>query len=109
MGMENWNLNIFYTPNFPHSAFSTLQIFHTLRFLHSKFSTLRIFYTPQSTLLIFLWTQKQRLNISIVLLNKQSNTLMIDHIAGNTKTRYVNINQKWIFALLLRSLANIFG
>ena len=39
-------LRIFYTPHFPHSAFSTLRIFHTPHFPHSTFSTLRIFYTP---------------------------------------------------------------
>ena len=44
-----WNtLRIFYTPHFPHSAFSTLRIFHTPHFLHSALSTLGIFYTPHS-------------------------------------------------------------
>ena len=59
--MGNWNgkLIFFFTPHFPHSAFSTLRIFYTPHFLHSAFSTLRIFYTPHfprsafSTLRIF--------------------------------------------------------
>ena len=45
--MENWKWgNFFYTPHFPHSAFSTLRIFYTPHFLHSAFSTLRTFHTP---------------------------------------------------------------
>ena len=43
-------LRIFYTPHFPHSAFSSLCIFHTPHFPHSAFSTLLIFHTPHSAL-----------------------------------------------------------
>ena len=47
--MGNWNfLHIFYTPHFPHSAFSTPHIFHTPHFPHPSFSTLCIFHTPHS-------------------------------------------------------------
>ena len=39
-------LRISHTPHFPHSAFSTLRIFYTPHFPHSSFCTLRTFHTP---------------------------------------------------------------